>query len=405
MKGDVSMATVQKRGNSYLIKVSCGYNSKGKQVVQSKTWTPEAKMTAKQIEKELERQKVLFEQECKVGPIVSSRKFEDVAEEWFDQYAKINQAPTTYYRNLQLKSRVYDAIGYLRMDKINAMVVQKFANDLIINGKNMKNGKSLARKTIVHHISLISCVFDYAIRLGNLTFNPCRNVILPPEEQKEMQIYEIKEVEDIFNALEKAPIMWRVYIQFAIYSGFRLGELLGLTWDNINFDTNLAYVKKSEHYTPLEGSYLGKPKTQKSKRINKQSPDIMIQLRQLYDYQQERKAILGSKWQESNRLFINQYGAPLNIREPRDWFKKFCEENNIRYLRPHSLRHFHASLLITAGIDPVAVSNDMGHSQVSTTQNIYAHIFAETKQKNCDTISNALSFTNKKKYAENTSNE
>lgn len=401
MKGDVSMATVQKRGNSYLIKVSCGYNAEGKQVVQSKTWKPERNMTKNQIDKELERQKVLFEEECKLGPVVSSRKFQDEAEEWFEQYAKIYQAPTTYYRNLQLKQRVYEAIGHMRMDKINVMVVQKFANDLITNGKNKINGKPLARKTVLHHISFISCVFDYAIRLGNLTFNPCRNVWLPPEEKKEIQIYSIEEVEELFNALENAPLMWKVYIQLSIYSGFRLGELLGLTWEDIDFETGLAYVKKAAHYTPIKGNYLGKPKTKKSIRTNKQAFEIIVLLEELYQYHQEQKTKLGSKWQGSNRLFINRFGGALNVREPYNWFKKFCKNSNIRFLSPHTLRHLHASLLISEGVDVVAVSRDMGHSQVSTTENTYAHIFAETQAKNSTAISNALRFN---KQDENTLN-
>jgi hypothetical protein len=71
------MASITKRGNSYRIKVSCGYDTKGKQVIQGMTWKPEEGMTAKQIEKEVNRQAVLFEQECMKGNIVATVKFED----------------------------------------------------------------------------------------------------------------------------------------------------------------------------------------------------------------------------------------------------------------------------------------------------------------------------------------
>lgn len=84
------MATIQKRGGSYLIRVSCGYDTKGKQVIQSMTWKPDDKMTPKQVEKELNRQAVMFEEACMRGFQSKAVKFETFAEEWFEEYAKSN---------------------------------------------------------------------------------------------------------------------------------------------------------------------------------------------------------------------------------------------------------------------------------------------------------------------------
>lgn len=114
------MATVTKRGDSYRIKVSCGYDVNGKQVAQTKTWKPEPDMTARQIKKELDRQCVMFEEECKKGQVVATIKFETFAEQWFEEYAKINLRNTSFERMKQLTARVYPAIGHLRLDKITA---------------------------------------------------------------------------------------------------------------------------------------------------------------------------------------------------------------------------------------------------------------------------------------------
>ena len=83
------MATIQKRGNNYRIKVSCGYDTQGKQVIQSMTWKPDDKMTEKQIEKELQRQVVLFEEACLKGNVIATVKFEDFSKQWFKEYAEI----------------------------------------------------------------------------------------------------------------------------------------------------------------------------------------------------------------------------------------------------------------------------------------------------------------------------
>ncbi len=112
------MATIQKRGDSYLIRVSCGYDTKGKQIIQSMTWKPRKGMTPKQIEKELNRQAVMLEEACMHGYKAKAVKFHELAEEWFEEYAKPNLRNTTYERLLQLRKRVYPAIGHLRMDKI-----------------------------------------------------------------------------------------------------------------------------------------------------------------------------------------------------------------------------------------------------------------------------------------------
>ena len=149
------MATVTKRGDSYRIKVSCGYDVNGKQVVQTRTWRPDPDMSARQIKKELDRQCVMFEEECKKGQVVATIKFETFAEQWFEEYAKINLRNTSFVRMKQLTDRVYPAIGHLRLDKITGRHIQQFVNDLI-NSTSERTGKPLARKTVVHHLSFIS---------------------------------------------------------------------------------------------------------------------------------------------------------------------------------------------------------------------------------------------------------
>jgi len=82
---------------------------------------------------------------------------------------------------------------------------------------------------------------------------------------------------------------------------------------------------------------------------------------------------------------------------PYYWFTEFCENNNLRFCDIHSLRHLHASLLINAGVDVVAVSGDLGHAQVSTTSNIYCHMFQVAQARTSQAIAEALVFDQKKK--------
>lgn len=166
------MATIQKRSGSYSIRVSCGYDTRGKQIIQSMTWKPDEGMTPKQIEKELKRQSVLFEEACMKGFQSKAVKFETFCEEWFEDYAKTNLRNTTYERLLQLRGRIYPVIGHIRMDKITPWQIQTFVNSLSKEGANERTGKPLAPKTIRHNLSLISDVFSYAVKMGVVAENP-----------------------------------------------------------------------------------------------------------------------------------------------------------------------------------------------------------------------------------------
>ena len=389
------MATIRRRPNgTYEIKVSCGYGVDGKQRNQYKSYKPEPGMTKRQIEKEMQRQAILFEEDCKRGQITAAVKFETFAEQWFEEYAKVNLRPTSYARMKQLTKRVYSAIGHKRLDKITARDIQKFITDMLTNGRNLNNGKPLSRKTAVHHLSFISDVFSYAVRMGMLCDNPCRRVFVPKQEQEEKQIYTIEQVKILYENLKSEPMKYQAYLLLSIYSGYRRSEMLGLEWKDIDFEHDLIHVRRTSQYTSEKGIYTDTTKTRKSKRVSKMPASIMNLLRQFKADQNEEARRLGTKWEDYDRLFTKWNGAPMNPQTPFEWLKGYCERIGIPFRNIHSLRHLHASLLIFEGVDVVAVSEDMGHSVVGTTLNLYSHMFQEAKARNCDAISNALSFTN-----------
>ena len=386
------MASYEKRGNSYRIKASCGYNAQGKQVFQRITWTPPEGMTEKQIEKELNRQCVLFDEECKKGFVVSPIKFETFAEQWFEEYANHNLRSTTLTRTRQLTKRTYEAIGHIRLDKLNARVIQRFINSLTAEGTNQNTGKGLAKKTIVHYLSFISTVLDYAIKMDMLSTNPCRKVTIPKADVKERKVYTIEETERFFELLRKAPLKYRVFFTLVIYTGMRRGEMLGLEWHDINFETGVIHIQRTSNYTAAKGIYTDDTKTKGSNRYVKIPQDILDLLSAYRKVQANEFLEIGDKYQETDRLFTKWDGRPMNPQTPYGWFREFCKHNGFRFCDIHSLRHLHASLLINAGIDVVAVSGDMGHSVVGTTLNLYSHMFQEARIRNCDAITEALSF-------------
>ena len=389
------MATIQKRNNSYSIRVSCGYDTRGKQIIRSMTWKPEDGMTPKQIEKELKRQTVLFEESCMKGFQTKAIKFETFAEEWFNEYAKINLRNTTYERLLQLRGRIYPAIGHLRMDKITPRHIQAFVNSLSQEGANERTGKPLAPKTIRHNLSFISNIFTYAAKMGVVSDNPCSKVTIPKNEVKEKQIYTPEEVEKFLTLLNDEPLKYRTFFYLMIYSGFRRGEMLGLEWKDVDFENNVISIRRTSNYTAKKGVYTDTTKTKKSQKTLKFPQFIMDMLKE-YKAEQDAEALrLDDRWVETDRLYVKWDGRPMQNGTPYFWLGEFCEKHDLPFYGLHSFRHLFCSLLVNQGVDIVTVSGAMGHSTVSTTSNIYCHTIQQAQAKVSEAITNALDFGKK----------
>lgn len=128
------MATIRQRNNTYQISVSCGYDLNGKQIRRTMTYTPEKGMTAKQIKKEVERQAVLFEEECEKGLVMDGKiKFADFADEWF-KHKKSDLRPKTYARYVSMLPRINAAIGHMRLDRIQPQHLLSFYENLAEGG-------------------------------------------------------------------------------------------------------------------------------------------------------------------------------------------------------------------------------------------------------------------------------
>lgn len=390
------MATIRKRGQSYQIRVSCGYDTKGNHKEQAMTWKPDEGMTERQIQKELNRVAVMFEESCMRGFKSSAIKFEQLAEEWFEEYAHLNLRSTTYERMRQLTKRVYPAIGHLRIDKITGRQLQAFVNSLAKEGANEKTGAPLAPKTIRHNLSFISDVFSYAVKMDLVSDNPCSKVSIPKGEVKEKPIYSQEEMELLLTKIADEPIKYRAFFYLIAYSGFRRSEMLGLEWKDIDFEHNIISIRRTSNYTAERGTYTDTTKTKRSQRTLKISPYIMDILQQLKDEQDNEALRLGDKWVETDRLFTKWNGEEMNNQTPYGWLKEFCEKNDLPFYGLHSFRHFAASSLISAGLDVTTVSGALGHCNSGTTLNVYSHMFQTAQARVSEAMDGAFGFLQKK---------
>ena len=394
------MANVRKRGNSYQIRVSAGYDSEYRQVIHTKTWKPTPGMTERQIEKEVARQAIMFEEYCKKGIVTVNVKFKEFAEKWLNDFARVNLKKTTFQRMKNTTIRVYAAFGHLRVDSITRGQIQAFVDDMAKNGKNMKTGKPLSRKSIVHHLNFLSDVFNYALRFDMIDSNPCNHIFVPKGEKKEKEIYTVEEMKQLFKLVNQyAPLKYKAFLTLAVYSGFRNGELMGLEWKDVDWENNVISVRRTSNYTVTDGNYTDTPKTKSSIRSLKLPQQVFDVLSELRESQLKNKENLGTKWIDSDRLFVTEIGKTLHRGSPYKWQREFTERHGMRFCDIHSLRHFNATVLINAGVDTATVSSALGHSNISTTTNIYFHAIREAQARTGEAIAAVLDFSDKKSEA------
>ena len=397
------MAYIEKRKNkkgevtSYRIRAYCGYDVHGKQMVRFRTWKPPENMSAKQAEKEVHRIAILFEEECAHGQVTSAVKFQKVIEMWATEYAELNHRSTTLQREHLIADRVIPALGHLRIDKITARDIQKFINSLARPGANKRTGQPLSQKTMRHHLSFISSVFEYAIKMDMLTSNPCKRVTIPKYDANgnisstaEKKIYTKEQTRQFIEMLDKAEMKYKVFFTLAIYTGCRRGELMGLEWKDIDLNTGMISISRTSNYTSGKGIYTDTTKTRNSLRTIYIPQNIIELLRQYQKEQTEYKKQLGNLCKEHDRLFIKWDGEPMSMNTPYCWLRKECERQNFPFYGIHTFRHLNASLQINAGVDPTTVAAMLGHSTPQTTLSIYSHFFNEAKLKASNAIADAL---------------
>ena len=387
------MANIQERRDksgkliSYSIRVHRGRSADGKQM---KPWTATFEVqptwTEKSARKKAEAFAATFEKECREGMAADSRqKFEPYCNYVMELKEQRGLKHSTLTRYKELTTRIYPVIGHLKIRDIRPDHLNRFYSDLGKDGANKRGGK-LSNKTILEHHRLIHTVLEQAVKEGLIPFNPADRVELPKAERKEVNYFQAEEVKAIAEALQTEPIKWQTLTHLLLITGARRGEILGLKWNCIDFENNQLHICNNILYTPDRGIYEDTPKTARSNRFIT-VPDETIDLLKKYRlWQNQERLRLGEYYEYSGYVFTQDNGSPLHPDSVTDWLKKFSKRHNLPHINPHAFRHTMASMLYYNGVDSVSISKRLGHAQVSTTANIYAHVMEEADRRNADIL-------------------
>lgn len=370
--------SLRKRGSeSWELSVSHGYDANGKRIRHYKT------IKAKS-EREARKELAKFITEIEKGSYVEPSRltFAEFAEKWIEMHGKQNLAPKTLdlYLGL-LKDRIIPALGHLKLEQIKPMHLVEFYKNLKDSGIRL-DGKpgSLSDQYIVHHHRLLRTMLQYAVKWQFLNSNPASLVDPPKVRKKQTNVYDEKQVQALLEAVEHEDSKYKVLINLAVSTGMRQGELLGLEWKHIDFESFTIHVRQSSQYIAGKGIITKPPKNETSIR-SITVPESIIALLRVYKAEQNKNRLrIGDKWHETDRLFTTWDGKPMHPTTVSSWFPEFLHKYGLPRIRFHALRHTAATLLINQNVHMKTISSRLGHSNIQTTMDIYGHSLKSADQ-------------------------
>ena len=389
--------SIEKRGkNSYRLTVSEGFDLNGKPMIHRKT----VHGTKKDAEVELAK----FVTEVQNGLVIDGKslKFSEFTEIWKRDYGSKELAPSTYKRYCRmLETRLLPYFGHFYINKIKPTDIMKFYDllekDTQLVRKKGNNGsktkKPLSGKTILEHHRLLRAMLHKAVYWQLIVANPAERVQPPKARKPKRRSYDDEQTKILLENLELLPsedTKYKVAIILTVFTGVRLGELMGLEWQDVDFKNGIISINRSSQYLADMGVFTKVPKTESSIR-EIAIPEFIISLLEEYKlWYEEQKSIYGELWTNSDRLFVQADGKPMHPSTISKWFVKYVGQIGLPVINFHGLRHTNASLLVAQNIDIAVISARLGHAQISTTLDFYVHPLLSHNRKAGYALENLL---------------
>ena len=314
-------------------------------------------------QKECETALAEFISSIEKGTIVNNEKMilSDYINYWLETYPKNHCQPMTYKRYKEFSKDIKNYLGRYKLSKLNPMLIQKFYEDLI-------NERGLSNNTVIKVHRMFHLALKHAMKWQLINTNPCDLVVPPKATEIKMKYWNPDEIQFNLEALKSERIYPAVFL--ALQTGCRVGELCALQWDDINLINGTITINKT--LQRINGTLqIKKPKTKKSSRVITLLDNAITFLKELKNAHRQRKL----KYNISLKFVLDwEDGTPVDPHYISEQFPKVLKEHSLPIIRFHDLRHTHATLLLSLGINPKVISERLGHSTVAFTLDTYSHV-------------------------------
>ncbi|MCP7857976.1 site-specific integrase [Listeria monocytogenes] len=372
--------------NKYELRVSKGYDARGKQIRKTKNVTVK---TVKALKLELSN----FEAYVYSSDYteIKDMRFIDFVEKWRLNYAKRELKGNTIDKyNLFLENWIIPYFERKKISKITTMQLLDYFHEV--------QKKGVGPSALEGHHRVIRSLFKYATLWGITETDVSLSVKKPTYKVPEKNIYNRREIEVLIDRIKILQKYQQLMIKLALYCGLRRGEVIGLTTKDMNYNKNTINVYRAVIKSASEGIKLDETKN-KRKRIVPAPAGLMEEIKELAKEKQKNKDKLGLLWKGTKDLdgktviliFSHDDGTPFTPASVTRMFNRFLEKeenNDLTKISFHDLRHSAASFLLEQGINIKVIQNILGHSDIKVTLNTYAHITEDGYSEAAKTFDN-----------------
>ena len=313
--------------------------------------------------------------------------FTDFLLKWL-RVAKSTVKLTTYASYEMMATRIiipYFETLNIKLKELTTEDIQEFYSAQL---------ERVSANTVIHYHAVIHRALKYAVKIKTIQSNPAVNVERPRKEKFIGSFYDKKEINTLFDIIQGHPL--EVAIKLAAFYGLRREEIIGLKWTAIDFENNTLTIQHTVTECNLDGKHIevasDTAKTDSSLRTMPLVTNFRAMLLAKKEKQEHYRKLCGRSYCKEylDYIFVNEMGERWKPRYLSDGFKRILEQNGLRRIRFHDLRHTCASLLLANNVPMKKIQEWLGHSDFSTTANIYAHLDFQSKISSAEAMLTGL---------------
>ena len=341
----------------------------------------------RKAEAQLAKIRAEFEIPEEVGKLSSDMLFADYLLEWLE-IAKGRLAIATYssYTSI-IKNPLepYFRKKKLTLRELEARHLQMFYSEML---------KKVKSNTVIHYHAVIHSALKYAVKTDMLVQNVADKVDRPKKNDFQPVFLSADEMQEMFEALRGTKLELPVLV--AAFYGFRRGEVMGLKWDAIDFERGTISIKRTITTTKEDGVYREVEQQSAKTKSSLRTLPLVGSFREIFmqvkEAQELNKKICGNcyNYEYDGFVFVDEMGYRMRLDYLTSEFPKFLKRHGLKRMRFHDLRHSCASLLLANGVPLKHIQEWLGHSDFTTTANIYAHLDYSSKISSAQAMENGL---------------
>lgn len=361
-RGNTAGQIIPRGEDTWLVRIFTGRDEKGKRQYLNKTIKGKKKDAQDYLSKTL----TAISSGTFVEPSPLSLK--GYLEKWLDTAARPRVSERTFSGYCYLVTQYVEpsTLAGIKLSDVRPLNIQKLYSDMLERG--------LSARTVRYLHAVLNSALKQAVKWGMLARNSAEAVDLPKQARKEMRAFSPREATEFLKSA--AQDRWSVLFAFALATGMRPEEYLGLQWKDVDLERGNVMVRRALIWREAGGWYFSEPKTARSRRSIPLPSTTVRALAEHKRKQSEEKLKMGPVYQQHDLVFATPEGGPLAPRNlKRRHFRPILERAKLPSdFRLYDLRHSCATLLLAAGEHPKVVSERLGHATITLTLDVYSHV-------------------------------